>query len=159
MRHNGHFSLALVGTILLLDQFSKGWVLTQFTAIPRAIEITSFFNVILTWNYGISFGFFQNRNSFYVFFIISSIIIICLVVLLRYTRSIHIKYSFYLIISGAIGNNIDRLRHHGVLDFIDLHILSLHWPAFNVADLAITMGALVLMSDALLYRPDSGPRF
>lgn len=150
-----HFALALVGTILLLDQVSKGWVLTQFTAIPRVIEITSFFNLRLIWNYGISFGLFNypDKIYYYVFFYISLGIILFLFKISIYVRSQHTKLSLYIIVFGAIGNNLDRLRHHGVVDFIDLHILSVHWPTFNVADLAITIGAVVLMSDSLVFPP------
>ena len=156
-RSHRHLALAVIGTVFLLDQVSKGWVLTQFTAIPRVIELTSFCNILLTWNYGMSFGFFNHASIHisYALLIVSLIVIFLLIIWSSFVDIPHIKLSIHFIIGGASGNALDRLRHYSVIDFVDLHIFSWHWPAFNMADLAITIGAIVLMSDALFVRPDS----
>lgn len=151
------FALMLAGSVLILDQVSKWWVLTRLMVPPRAIEITSFFNVVLTWNRGISFGLFNNDSPYnsYILTVLSGVVTVALLVWLLRIRIVRVQLALSAVIGGAVGNTLDRLHHDGVVDFLDFHMSGLHWPAFNVADTAITIGAMVLVADALLSSSDS----
>lgn len=118
---------------------------------PRVIEITDFFNLVLAWNTGISFGLFDSDSPFNVWTLsaLALLIVACLIYwLLRAERRI-IAVSLGLIIGGALGNVADRLRIGAVVDFLDFHAMGWHWPAFNVADSSITVGAAILIADSL----------
>ncbi len=130
--------------ILILDQLTKLMVLKYAGELP--LEITSFFNLILVWNKGISFGLFNNMDSLWITYILSFIVVLVLgyvaILLVREKKaSLVLAYSF--IIGGAIGNLIDRLIHGRVIDFLDFHINGYHWPAFNIADSFIVIGVAI----------------
>ncbi|VBB69040.1 Lipoprotein signal peptidase [invertebrate metagenome] len=152
------FSLSLAMIILLTDQISKEWVLTQLTASPQILKVTPFFNVVLTGNRGISFGIFNNDTPYtaHIFAALSGIVVVGLLVWLQYVCIVRVRLALGAIIGGAIGNALDRLRHDSVVDFLDFHLGGLHWPAFNVADLAITIGAVVLTRDAFCHHSSEG---
>ncbi len=118
---------------------------------PRAIEITSFFNLVMGWNRGISFGLFNNDSPLnsWVLPLITMLIVCFLAVWLVRARHGLIGTALGLILGGALGNLIDRVHYGAVADFLDFHALGYHWPAFNVADTAITVGAGVLVWDSL----------
>lgn len=124
---------------------------------PRVIEVLPFANVVLVWNRGVSFGLF-NTASDYGPWILSGLAIAISIVLLiwlwRGTERI-VGLGIGLILGGAIGNVVDRLIHGAVVDFVDLHAGGAHWPAFNVADSAITVGAVLLVLDSLFHRDKS----
>ncbi len=110
-------------------------------------RILPIFNLVYTYNYGISFGILNNvLQNQYLLIILSSIVIIVLSVILWE------KYKVYLscIIGGAIGNIIDRIHTGAVFDFIDLHWNNYHFPAFNVADSAIVIGIILVMLHEIL---------
>ena len=136
---------------LIADQASKWWIIYIVMLEPRVIHITDFFNLVLVTNRGISFGIFSNfgesiRWILIVFAI--SLSVILFIWLLR-TPMRHVAFALGMIISGAIGNVIDRVRLGAVVDFLDFHAFGWHWPAFNVADSAITIGVLILMYNSL----------
>jgi len=118
---------------------------------PHVIEVTSFFNLVMGWNRGISFGFFNNDSPLnsWVLPLVTLLIVCFLVVWLARAGGVMICMSLGLIIGGALGNLIDRLRYGAVADFLDFHAFGYHWPAFNVADSAITVGACMLVWDSL----------
>ncbi|MEQ8227323.1 MAG: signal peptidase II [Rhodospirillales bacterium] len=149
--------LSLAALVIVLDQLSKWWILTDVMNPPRVIEVLPFANVVLVWNRGVSFGLF-NTASDYGPWILSGLAIAISVVLLiwlwRGTERI-VGLGIGLILGGAIGNVIDRLIHGAVVDFVDLHAGDAHWPAFNVADSAITVGAVLLVLDSLFHRDKS----
>jgi len=136
---------------ILVDQASKWWILVEVMDPPKVIPVTSFFNFVLTWNRGVSFGLFNNEGNFgaWFFSILAIIIVGVLLIWLRKAETKVQSISLGFIIGGAIGNVIDRVNHLGVLDFIDFHLGSSHWPAFNAADSFITLGAAVLIVDSL----------
>ena len=118
---------------------------------PQVITFNEYFNLVLIWNNGISFGLFNNDNKInaLVISLIAAVIIIFLIRLLSKSDTKKNSIGLGMIIGGAIGNVIDRNIHGAVMDFLDAHINAYHWPAFNVADSAITVGALILVVDSL----------
>lgn len=144
----GYFTAII---IIVADQTSKWWILEKIMQPPRVINVNEYFNLVLTWNNGISFGLFNNNNEINALIIslIATGIIIFLIRLLSKSKTKKLSIGLGMIIGGAIGNVIDRSIYGAVMDFLDVHINVYHWPAFNVADSAITVGALILVFDSL----------
>ena len=141
--------IAIVST--LLDQATKWWILEGIMQPPRAIPITGFFNLVLTWNNGVSFGLLNNNNELNALLLslLALAIVIVLIFWLRKAESRRMAIGLGLIIGGALGNVIDRGLHGAVVDFLDFYINAYHWPAFNVADSCISIGAVILIIDSL----------
>lgn len=127
------------------DQLSKWWVI-QVMKDHTEISVTGFFNLVLGRNTGVSFGLFNEAPAWLLVGITLAIVLMFLVWASRERRSIT-GIALGLIIGGALGNMLDRLRHSGVTDFLDFHIGGIHWPAFNLADTAIVLGVLLLLFD------------
>ena len=131
---------------IFFDYVSKLWAIENLFMQYRSIELTSFLSMTPVWNSGISFGLFQDsgeigRYGFTIFaFLVSIWLIYSSFKLPRYS-----SLGFILIASGAIGNAIDRILYGKVVDFIDFHIEDLHWPAFNLADTIIFIGATLFL--------------
>ncbi len=143
--------LALAALIAVLDQLSKAAVARILTAGVN-IEVAPFFNLVLVHNRGAAFSLLSNasgwqREFFIAIAVIASVWIVYL--LRRYPRQALFCFALSLILGGAIGNVIDRVLDGAVLDFLDFHVAGYHWPAFNVADSAITCGAALLVWDGL----------
>ena len=143
----GILNLLLIFLIFIFfDYVSKLWAIENLFMQYRSIELTSFLSMTPVWNSGISFGFFQDsgelgRYGFTGFaFGVSIWLIYSSIKLPRYS-----SLGFILIASGAIGNAIDRIIYGKVVDFIDFHIEDLHWPAFNLADTIIFIGATLFL--------------
>lgn len=142
-----------VAAITLLDQASKylADALVE-PASPKAV--LPFFNLVNVKNTGAAFGILDNMGNW--FFVVLSIAAACFVVyLLIQGRDGY--FSLTLILSGALGNLIDRLFLGHVRDFLDFHIAGYHWPAFNVADSALTVGLLALLGGTFLKKKSDGP--
>lgn len=157
-RHRRNFALALnlAGLIIILDQLSKWFVLTRLMSPPRVIEVTPFFNLVAGWNYGVSFGLFNEPgewNAVVLPLVAVTVVGLLLWWLTRIAR-MPLVLAIGLIIGGALGNVIDRLRFGAVFDFLDVHVAGYHWPAFNVADSAITIGVAIILLDSLLEPAD-----
>ena len=143
----GIFNLLLIFLIFIFfDYVSKLWAIENLFMQYRSIELTSFLSMTPVGNSGISFGFLQDsgelgRYGFTGFaFLVSIWLIYSSIKLPRYS-----SLGFILIASGAIGNAIDRILYGKVVDFIDFHIEDLHWPAFNLADTIIFIGATLFL--------------
>ena len=145
--------LLLAGLVLVVDQISKWWILEVVMQPPRAIEVTPFFNIVLVWNRGVSFGMFNEPGGWnvIVFTAVALLVVVALLVWLARTDQRLTGLALGLIVGGALGNVVDRVRFGAVIDFLDLHAAGWHWPAFNVADAAISVGAVVLIVDALFF--------
>jgi len=145
--------------VMILDQLSKAAVLAHFAgrALGDHETITSFFNLALTYNRGISFGLFNGGTGLnsVIFSLAAAAIVAVLVFWLSRVESPFLAVAIGLIIGGAIGNVIDRIRLGAVVDFLDFHVGSLHWPAFNVADSAICIGVAAMLLDGLLLRREA----
>ncbi len=147
-------SAALV--TLLIDQLQKWHMLEVVDIAARpAIEVTSFFNLVMVWNRGISFGMFSEHDgsgALYLSLMALAISAVLLVWLWR-ANDRFLGVALGLVIGGALGNVVDRYRFGAVADFFDFHVMGYHWPAFNIADSAIFIGVALLFVDSLLRQP------
>jgi signal peptidase II len=153
--------LALVVAVIVADQLSKHWIYQALVVEgPRSILVTPFFNLVTVWNYGVSFGMFNSGSSAasWIFILLASAISAALAIwLVRTDRSL-VAMALGLILGGAVGNVIDRVRYGAVFDFLDFHAAGWHWPAFNVADAAICVGVAVLFIDSLFGEGREGKK-
>ena len=148
--------LALAMLLLALDQATKWWILEVVMRPPRVIPVTGFFNLVLGWNRGISFGLLDAGLSAWMLPAVALVVVAALAVWLGRTRSPLTGAAIGMVIGGALGNVVDRLRFDGaVADFLDLHVAGYHWPAFNVADSGITVGAAILILESLFVGAES----
>lgn len=143
--------LALACGIMLADQLTKFAILQSFT-VNKVVELTSFFNLVLVHNRGAAFSFLSDaagwqRGLFIVIALVAAVWIIFL--LHRHRQQTLFCLALSLVLAGALGNVIDRILFGAVVDFLDFHAYGYHWPAFNVADSAITCGAALLVWDGL----------
>ncbi len=155
-----HFAISLLIALitLLLDQGSKWWVVSVVD-LPsqRIIEVTSFFNLAMVWNHGVSFGMFSSHQQPLLLSAVAIGIVGVLLVWLAKSHDRFLTCGIGLIIGGAIGNVIDRLRFQAVVDFLDFHAFGYHWPAFNIADSGIFIGVVVLCIQSMMQPSKSKP--
>ena len=139
--------------VVLLDQVTKYWISASF-AFGETRAYTSFFNLVLTYNKGAAFSFLAAasgwQRGFFIAVALIAIVVIS-VLLARHAGEKLFCVSLALILGGAIGNVLDRIVLGHVVDFLDFHVAGWHWPAFNLADSAITAGAVLLIVDS--FRP------
>jgi signal peptidase II len=149
-------ALLLAALVVLLDQLSKWWILAAVMNPPREREVTPFFSLVLAWNRGISFSLFRSDSPAgpYLWAGLAAAVAIGLAWWLGRVNRPLPATAIGLVIGGAIGNALDRLRFGAVVDFLDLHWAGYHWPAFNLADSAITVGVALLLADGLFARPE-----
>jgi signal peptidase II len=151
------FGLAVAAIACLLDQISKLWILKLFDLGARGVvRITPFVDLVLTWNTGISYGWFQQEGPLgqSVLLALKAVAVILLWIWLARAQSRLAGLSLGLIIGGAIGNAIDRLAYGAVADFVLLHAeiggLRYDWYVFNLADVAIVAGVIGLLYESVL---------
>lgn len=146
----------IVGVVTMMaDQASKMWVLSLDAAHQLPQNLTSFFNLVLVWNQGISFGMLKSDTS-YGPWLLKGLAGILMIVLLRWlwTATSRLQAAALgLILGGAVGNLVDRFRHGAVVDFLDVYLQEWHWPAFNVADSAICVGVVLLIVESIVPKP------
>ena len=133
--------------IFILDRISKLWIISIFNSENNLeIKISSFINLNLIWNKGIAFGLFSYGEKFEYNLLTGLIIMIIAIVfwMIIKTKGFE-KYGFLMILGGALGNIFDRLYYSAVPDFIDIYYKNFHWFVFNVADIFITLGVLMLI--------------
>jgi signal peptidase II len=118
-----------------------------------SIRITSFFNIVMAWNTGVSFSLFNDMGLMGGYLLIAIAISITIIFCYWLIRSTHWLYGvgYALVIGGALGNVIDRARFGAVIDFLDVHAYGYHWPAFNVADISVVTGIGVLIIVSLFF--------
>ncbi|AOJ69716.1 MULTISPECIES: signal peptidase II [Burkholderia] len=137
--------------VILFDQLTKIAVLKTF-AYGAMHQITPFFNLTLIYNRGAAFGFLATAGGWqrwaFTALGVGATLVICYL-LKRHGHQRLFSLSLALILGGALGNVIDRLIYGHVIDFLDFHVGAWHWPAFNLADSAITVGAVLLIYDEL----------
>lgn len=166
---------ALILDIIILDQISKWgvleyilkplaapqaqslglieWITTKPLRLPTvSTELLPFFNLTMVWNQGVSFGLFQSGDPTPLI-AMAVIISIFFGIWLARSQTWLQAISLAMIIGGALGNVVDRLRFGAVADFLDFHISGWHYPAFNIADSCITLGIAFLIFDGIVLEP------
>src|ERR1700689_1246186 len=158
-RHWG-FGVLAAAITLVLDQASKPWLRKVFDIAHRgAVKLTPFFDLVLAWNVGISYGWFQNEGPVtqISLTVIKAVAVIVLSVWMAWSRTLIATVALGLIIGGAVGNAIDRLAYGAVVDFALFHVQfgekTYNWYVFNLADAAIVAGVAALLYDSFLGVP------
>ncbi len=141
--------------IIALDQYTKYEVQQRIRLFETISIIDGFFNLTHLRNTGGAFGIFAGKKGGIgsIFFVAVALVAVGVILYLLHKAKEHertLSLSLSLVLSGAVGNLIDRIRHGEVVDFLDFHLFSYHWPAFNIADSAITIG-IGLMAFELLF--------
>jgi len=143
---------ALAAAVVLADQITKALVLARF-ALGERLELTGFFNMVLVYNKGAAFSFLSDAAGWQtpalIVFALAAIGVVGTFIVRSPGRRL-LCTGLALILGGALGNLIDRLRFGQVVDFLDFHVGAWHWPAFNVADSAITIGAVLIILEGFL---------
>lgn len=164
--------VSIIIDIIILDQLVKWWM-TEYVlrastgqepyglwqwmwSAPERLGFVSVpvfpsFNLTMVWNEGVSFGLFQNAGI-WPLVIMTSVITCVLAYMMTRAKTNFEAISFGIIIGGAIGNIIDRFRFGAVADFFDIYVGSYHWPAFNIADAAITIGVVLLIIQSIFIK-------
>jgi len=159
---NSHLHTGVIAAIaaLALDQASKLWLLFVFDIARRgAVRITPFFDLVLAWNVGISFGWFQSESPYVqvILMLIKAVAVVVLAIWMARSRTLLATLALGLIIGGAIGNAIDRFAYGAVVDFALFHLQigekTFNWYVFNLADVAIVAGVAGLLYDSFLGVP------
>ena len=151
--------LITAAVVLALDQASKEWVLRYFDGVADGtkLTLTGFLDLVLTWNYGMSFGIFNTGSGYntFLFTAFAAVIVAFLLVWLRRVQHPLLGLAIGLVIGGAVGNVLDRLRHGAVVDFLDFHLAQWHWYVFNLADAAICVGVGLMVIESLFGRREA----
>jgi signal peptidase II len=148
--------LAVAVAVAIADQASKAAILALFAGAPpdRQFVLAPFLSLLLSRNSGVSFGFFNNGAAVnpLVFSAVAVVVIAILIYWLSRIETALLAVAVGLIVGGAAGNVIDRVRLGRVIDFIDFHVGAWHWPTFNVADSAICIGVAVMLLEGMWRR-------
>jgi len=145
--------------VLLLDQWTKGVVMRTFQVHESREVISGLFDLTYVQNSGAAFGLFASVDSSAKAIILNSVAVLVFLIVSGYAlrtshKSVRLQLGFALILGGAVGNLMDRVRFQYVVDFLDFHVSGHHWPAFNVADAAICVGVGLLFLDMLKNEED-----
>ncbi len=153
---SGLYWLWLSALAIVLDQLSKFALGEHLRAYVDVVAVTGYFNLVHIHNPGAAFSLLANQPGWQRFFFLGIALVACVVIFFLLRRASRPRYAIALalILGGALGNVIDRLLYGYVIDFLDFHLGAWHWPAFNVADSAITLGAALLVWDSLTATPD-----
>ncbi|GMQ90121.1 MAG: signal peptidase II [Gammaproteobacteria bacterium] len=135
--------------IVILDQATK---LAAVKLFANPIAMTPFFNLVLVFNSGAAFGFLDGASGWQnMLFVVIAIVVSLFIIGMAFrlgANEVQVRVALMLILGGALGNLADRVRLGYVVDFLDLHYQTWHWPSFNMADTAISIGAVLLVLDA-----------
>lgn len=149
--------LNLSALVIVLDQLSK-WLMTSWLDLHQTVPVLPSFNLTLAHNYGAAFSFLASAGGWQRWFFVILAVAVSLVLIIWLKKLQHHARleaaSLALILGGAIGNVIDRLIYGYVVDFLDVYYGSYHWPAFNIADSAICVGAVLLIFDSFRHKPE-----
>ncbi len=155
MRLHLRYGVIMAAATLLLDQASKFWLVQVFDIARRGtVKLTPFFDLVLAWNQGISFGWFQNDGptAQIALMAVKAVAVVVLAIWMARSRTLIASLALGLIIGGAIGNGIDRLVYGAVVDFALFHVQigenTFNWYVFNLADVAIVAGVAALLYES-----------
>ena len=144
----------IILSIFLLDRVSKLYIIHLNSKLSDTkIFVSKFINIQLIWNEGVAFGILAFKNSLFYHSLTGLIVIIIIVIIYFIYKTTGIeKYGFVMILGGSLGNIFDRLLYSSVPDFLDFHYQNFHWFIFNVADIFITIGVIILISFELILK-------
>ena len=159
-KKNFFINFILVLTIFGLDRITKNFVISQSKInLSNDLFLSNYLNISLMWNEGIAFGLFAFDESFFYNFITILIIIVIIIVFFMILKNEgYKKYSLILIFGGALGNLYDRILFSAVPDFIDFHIGNFHWFIFNVADIFISIGVIIMILSEFMVTKTSNEK-
>ena len=149
------WALPMAAVVVLADVITKEIVQARF-AYGERMEVTDFLNLVFVLNPGAAFSFLANAGGWQkpILLAIGAVVSAAIAFwLVRSPMNRFAAFGFAAILGGAVGNVIDRARHGAVVDWLDIHVAGWHWPAFNVADIGITVGAAVLIFDSFFVAP------
>lgn len=149
------FGLLVAIIVLALDQGHKWWMLNVVEITLRhVITVTPFFDLVLRWNNGVSYGLFpqDTRLGLYILVAFTAVAVACMVLWLAACDGRRVALALGLVIGGALGNGADRLAHGAVADFFSFHAFGYYWYVFNLADVAIVAGVGILLYDSIIDR-------
>lgn len=151
--------LAIAVLVVILDQATKAWIVSTMNLHESFAVIGGFFNITYVRNPGAAFGFLAGASPLFRYTFFMAVTVAAILLILHYFRTSRIEdplqvSALALILAGAVGNLIDRVRFGEVVDFLDVYAGNHHWPAFNVADSAISVGAAILVLALLRKRKD-----
>ena len=147
LKKNFYISLVVPAFIFILDRISKIYVIDLSNkSFDIELFTSKFLNITLIWNEGIAFGLFSASHEFWYNFLTIVIVFTALIILIMSIKHEGVqKYFFLIVFGGALGNLYDRIFFKAVPDFIDLHVGNFHWFVFNIADIFITFGLIMLI--------------
>ena len=156
----GYFLVSLA--VLLMDQWTKGVVMRAFQVHESREIVSGLFDLTYVQNSGAAFGLFASVDSSVKAIVLNSVAVLVFLIVSGYAlrsshKSVRLQVGLALILGGAVGNLLDRVRFTYVVDFLDFSISGHHWPAFNLADSAICAGVALLFLD-MLQREDEAER-
>ena len=139
--------------VVVFDQLSKALVYGYLSEVGHVVAVTGFFNLVSAWNRGVSFSMFNDLGQWGVFILsgFALIVVSFLCYWLKKEKNRQMQIALGFVIGGAVGNVIDRVRLGAVFDFLDFYVHSYHWPAFNVADSFICIGAFLIIVNGLCH--------
>ncbi len=152
--------MTIATMIFIIDQVYKYWMIHVYQIAQRGkVEITSFFDLVMVWNRGVSYGLFAQDSDLGRYALAGFAVAVSLALVWWLARQIHTiaAVGLGLVIGGALGNALDRLNYGAVADFFSLHAFGYHWYVFNTADVAIVAGVMALLYEALFIaeeKPD-----
>lgn len=152
--------LWLAAALVVVDQISK-WIVLGSLHPGETRYVAPFFNWVLTFNSGAAFSFLADAGGWqrWLFTVLALAVSVWIITLLRrHSSDFRLSLALTLVLGGALGNVIDRVRFGAVVDFIQWHVAGYYWPAFNVADSAITLGAICLAWDQFAGKPAANRR-
>ena len=157
LNKNFYLNFSLVLFIFLIDRISKLYVIhkNKFN-LNSEIYSSKFLNIHLIWNEGIAFGLFSFNEDYLYNFLTFLIFIVIIFIMFMIRKSDPVrKYALLLVLGGALGNFFDRLIYKAVPDFIDFHVGNFHWFIFNVSDIFITIGVILMILVEIINKPEA----
>ena len=150
---NNLYCLCVISIIFFLDRYTKIFILNNFS--ENLFYLNDFINFDLVWNTGIGVGLFSSTSNLIYHSITGLIGIVLVFIIYLINKSSFIdKVFFSMILGGALGNFYDRIAYSAVPDFIDIHYQNFHWFTFNIADISISIGVIMLISKELFFKND-----
>ena len=141
------YYLFTAGLLFYFDRLTKNLIIDYFETNNSDVKINSFLNFTLNWNTGIGFGLLADFGILFYNLVTILIVTVLIILIYLFIKSEKLeKISFFIILVGAAGNLFDRMKYRSVPDFIDLHINSFHWYTFNLADVYISIGIVLLLT-------------